>query len=134
MGTIISVLTLEFINLNHTIDSVHRLHTAPVLSFGILIIPLYDLLRVFSIRIIRKKSPFHPDKIHIHHKLLEIGMTHLQATFTLGAVNVLFIIFIFLFQNYNITLLMLAILILASLLTVSLWMINKYKKNKHVKN
>jgi UDP-N-acetylmuramyl pentapeptide phosphotransferase/UDP-N-acetylglucosamine-1-phosphate transferase len=134
MGTIISVLTLEFINLNHTIDSVHRLHTAPVLAFGILIIPLYDLLRVFTVRIIRKKSPFHPDKIHIHHKLLELGMSHLQATFTLGFVNVLFIFFIFIFQDYNVTLLMIAILLLASGFTILLWFLNKFKNRINVKN
>lgn len=136
MGTIIAVLTLEFINLNHQIDSNHRLHTAPVLAFGILIIPLYDLLRVFTVRIIRKKSPFHPDKIHVHHKMLELGMSHLQATFTLGLLNVMFIIFIFIFQEYNVTLLMVSILLIATLLTISLWSLNKLKlkKGENVKN
>ncbi|MEN9521766.1 MAG: hypothetical protein RL065_143 [Bacteroidota bacterium] len=135
MGTIIAVLTLEFINLNHKIVSVHRLSTAPVLAFGIMIIPLYDLLRVFTVRIIRKKSPFHPDKIHVHHKLLELGLTHLQATFVLGLVNVFFIIFLFVFQEYNITLLMLAVIILASGFTILLWALTKYKKQKiNVKN
>jgi UDP-N-acetylmuramyl pentapeptide phosphotransferase/UDP-N-acetylglucosamine-1-phosphate transferase len=134
MGTIVAVLTIEFINENHTAPNLHRLHSAPVLAFGIMIIPIYDLLRVFIVRIIRKKSPFHPDKIHVHHKLLGLGMNHLQATSTLAIVNILFIVFIFFFQNYNITLLMIAIIILASSLTILLWFLLKRKQRIDVKN
>ena len=38
-----------------------------------LIYPLFDLLRVFIIRIKNRKSPFHPDQNHIHHLLLNKG-------------------------------------------------------------
>ncbi|MEY2830672.1 MAG: hypothetical protein RIQ33_2530 [Bacteroidota bacterium] len=135
MGTIISFLTFEFINLNHSAPFENKLHTAPVVAFGIMIIPIYDLLRVFIVRLSHKKSPFHADKIHVHHKLLELGLSHLQSTFVLGLVNVFFIVFLFEFQEYNITLLMLATVILASLFTILLWVLTKYKKQKiDVKN
>jgi len=130
VGTIIAILTIEFIHLNRLSDDEHRLRSAPVLALGILIIPLFDLVRVFFLRIIRGKSPFTADKIHVHHRLLDLGFTHLQSTFLLSFVNVIFIIFVFVFQRYNITYLMLAILFLASLFNILLWYALR-KKNKH---
>lgn len=50
---------------------------------GLLFVPLFDTLRVFVGRVVRHKSPFHPDKTHIHHKLLALGNTHLRSTATL---------------------------------------------------
>ena len=130
MGLIIAVLTIKFIYLNHSSPEEHRLRSAPVLSFGIMIIPLFDLLRVSFVRIMHRKSPFNADRIHIHHKLLELGMTHLQATLTLSMVNVFFIVFILGFQRYNITYLMLAIVFIAFILSFALWYLVK-RKNKN---
>ena len=42
--------------------------------------PLVDTLRVFVVRILRKKSPFSADKNHIHHHLLRLGLSHRKAT------------------------------------------------------
>lgn len=127
IGLVVSVLALKFISLNHIAPTINRLPAAPVLAIGILIIPLYDLLRVFSVRIIRKKSPFHPDRIHVHHKLLDLGLTHMQATSILGLINILFIVFIFIFQNLGLTTLLICIFIIATILTLILsFLVKKY--------
>ena len=45
----------------------------PLLAISILIIPLFDTLRVFVLRLIKKTSPFQGDTNHMHHNLLECG-------------------------------------------------------------
>ncbi|MBR1719819.1 MAG: undecaprenyl/decaprenyl-phosphate alpha-N-acetylglucosaminyl 1-phosphate transferase, partial [Phocaeicola sp.] len=45
-----------------------------VLAFSPLIIPCFDVVRVFFHRIRRGHSPFLPDKNHLHHKMLAMGM------------------------------------------------------------
>jgi UDP-N-acetylmuramyl pentapeptide phosphotransferase/UDP-N-acetylglucosamine-1-phosphate transferase len=48
----------------------------PILVLSVLIVPLYDTLRVFILRIFKKSSPFKADRLHVHHQLLDMGFTH----------------------------------------------------------
>ena len=52
----------------------------PIVVLALLSYPLYDTLRVFIIRIREKKSPFSADRNHIHHKFIDLGLTHIQAS------------------------------------------------------
>ncbi len=45
-----------------------------ILAFAPLIIPCFDVIRVYLHRVRNGKNPFLPDKNHIHHKLLAIGL------------------------------------------------------------
>lgn len=58
----------------------YHLKSAPAIAFAILIVPIIDTLSVILIRIINKKSPMEADKNHIHHKLLNLGLSHKQAS------------------------------------------------------
>lgn len=55
----------------------HR--SLPVLAMTTLSYPLVDTLRVFTLRTLNRTSPFSADRNHLHHRLLRLGMTHLQA-------------------------------------------------------
>lgn len=57
------------------------LQSAPVIAVAILIFPIVDTLNVIMIRLSQKRSPFDADKNHIHHSLLELGLSHRRATF-----------------------------------------------------
>ncbi len=61
-----------------------------VLAFSPLIIPCFDLLRVYTVRIRQHRSPFMPDKSHIHHKLLAAGLSPRRAMVTIVLVSVTF--------------------------------------------
>ena len=41
---------------------------------------IFDLLRVATARILKGKSPFHPDRTHLHHICIAMGMSHFYAT------------------------------------------------------
>ena len=58
---------------------------------AILCIPIFDTLRVMFERIIRKQSPFKGDTTHLHHLLMEKGLSHPQTSLTLITINTLII-------------------------------------------
>lgn len=83
--------------------------TAPAaVGFSILIVPLLDTLRVFSIRIARGRSPFRPDRNHIHHLLLDRGLNHRQVALSCTALNGLFVALAWFSQPAGATLLLAA--------------------------
>ena len=78
-------LFLGFILATVSLRTSHKSSTAwallvPVIALGL---PIADTLLAFIRRALRGQSPFHPDREHIHHKLLDIGLTHRQAVLAL---------------------------------------------------
>ena len=67
-----------------------EIHNAMVLGFSPLLIPCFDVVRVYLRRVRNRKNPFLPDKTHIHHKLLAIGMRQNWAMITILCVSVAF--------------------------------------------
>ena len=113
-GFVVGVLACRFLQLELISQEVTRIPSAPTVVCGILIVPLFDSLRVFILRISQGKSPFRADRQHIHHRLLQLGYTHLQATVTLISVNLFFIVLSYLLRGIGIIWLMVVILGLAS--------------------
>ncbi len=109
-GLLLGILTVKFIDENPDATRL-QFNSMPVVAFGILIVPLFDTLRVFTIRVLSGKSPLHPDKNHIHHRLLALGMTHLKATGIIVFANIVIIGLVYLMQPFVNAILMLIILI-----------------------
>ena len=93
IGFILAILSLRFVELTKSVQLMELFNSrsAPVMVLAILIIPIVDTLRVFTIRIVKRRSPFSPDRNHIHHKLLQLGLSSRQVTVCLYLVNILFI-------------------------------------------
>ena len=106
VGTINAILVIKFINVANTEEVTFRITSSPAVGFTILMVPLLDTLRVFGIRIFHRRSPFSPDRNHIHHLLLDKGFSHKAITFTLSAINLAMILFVFLARAWNCTLLL----------------------------
>ncbi|HPG10785.1 MAG TPA: MraY family glycosyltransferase [Chitinophagaceae bacterium] len=79
LGFVISVLSIRLLQVNH-IASNPFIPNGPVFVFAITLIPVFDTLRVFGLRIWRGKSPFAADRTHIHHLLTNQGFNHSFAT------------------------------------------------------
>lgn len=92
IGFIVAVLTVKFLQLNIFAEGPLNILSAPAFAVSVLIIPLFDTLRVFTLRISQGKSPFVADRQHIHHMFLRSGFSHLQATAILLIVNIAFVI------------------------------------------
>ena len=72
LGYILSFLAIKFSMYNPAITL--YIDGAIVIAFSTLIVPAFDVVRVVAIRLYNNKSPFEPDKNHIHHKLLAKGI------------------------------------------------------------
>ncbi len=57
----------------------------PVLALGV---PIFDTLFSMVRRVLERRPIFSPDRGHIHHRLLEIGLTHRRAVILLYGVSV----------------------------------------------
>lgn len=62
-----------------------------VWAWTFLAVPCFDTVRVFFYRICHKLSPFHPDKNHIHHKVMACGLNQHQALAAILALQLLFV-------------------------------------------
>lgn len=93
IGFVVSFLAVNFneLNIETTKDSAFFILPAPAVAFGVLIIPYFDMLRVMYIRLLKGQKVFHPDKNHLHHLLLRIGLTHKQVVASLVLFNIVFI-------------------------------------------
>lgn len=130
-GTICAVLAFKFVNINGAIPPTTplRIHSGPAIAIAVLILPVFDTLRVFTIRLLKGKSPFYPDRSHVHHQLLDAGLTHMQATAILIGLNVLTVVWVVALHGWNINLLLLLELVVA--LVFSGWLcqlVRRYKK------
>lgn len=92
LGFLAALLTVYFIQRSQTFQPNYFFEIAAmVYAFALLIIPIFDTLRVVIIRLAKGRSPFAADRNHIHHALLDIGLTHLQAALLLFAINIGFV-------------------------------------------
>lgn len=94
VGFVISILTLKFLALSpEKYDSLPFLiENIPLIAISILIVPLFDTARVFTIRLANKKSPFSADRNHTHHILIDyFKISHRKASLIIGSFNLLFV-------------------------------------------
>jgi len=59
----------------------------PVVALGV---PIFDTLFAMVRRILERRSIFSPDRGHIHHRLLDMGITHKRAVLIIYGISVVF--------------------------------------------
>ena len=104
IGLVNSILVIKFINVAGAAGSSFSFHASPAIGFAVLLIPLFDTLRVFGLRILDRRSPFSPDRIHVHHFLLDLGFSHKKITLTCVGTTLFFIATAVLLRNFDTTL------------------------------
>jgi UDP-GlcNAc:undecaprenyl-phosphate/decaprenyl-phosphate GlcNAc-1-phosphate transferase len=117
LGFYLAILAIKFNEINVYYNGIYKIYAAPAVSIGIMVVPLFDTLRVFILRAASGKSPFVADKNHVHHSLIDLGFSHLKATLYILGANVVFIIISFLIFRrgiFNVTIVILVLAILAS--------------------
>ena len=93
MGCVMSVFVLN--SLKTTTECVEYISWGWGLvpfSLAVLCIPVFDTVRVMTMRILRKTSPFHADKTHLHHLFIELGFSHIGTTMSILLLNILVIL------------------------------------------
>lgn len=133
LGLVNSVLAIKFIEFNKVYAGSYeyKVFSVPAVTIGILIIPVFDTLRVFSIRILKGLSPLSPDRNHLHHLLKDIGLSDLKTSFTLVSVNLIIVIISFTFQKTTGEILLFSNFCLMILFS---WYLNNKKLKKQKSN
>ncbi len=102
IGLLLSVMSIKICNISYDVFKINH----AVVAFAPLLIPCCDVVRVYIHRIKLRRNPFLPDKTHIHHKLLALGMKPGLAMPTIIAVSLIWtLINCFLSLYINITVL-----------------------------
>jgi UDP-N-acetylmuramyl pentapeptide phosphotransferase/UDP-N-acetylglucosamine-1-phosphate transferase len=136
LGFVIGALIIAFMETNAALPDGAAWKFEPVFSAGIvlMIFPLYDMARVFARRIRRGKGPMTPDKSHVHHFMMRMGLNHSQVTLILLAVQVSFIGLVISLQSFSDQLVLPLISFIALLLGSRLDQVTvKYVKKKVAK-
>ncbi|SOD18680.1 MraY family glycosyltransferase [Pedobacter xixiisoli] len=100
IGLVSAVLAIKFIEINKVgFGSVPYFKSAPSIAVAVLIVPVFDSLRIFFIRIVNKKSPFRGDRNHIHHRLLRLGLSSKQVLLVTVSFNLSMIALTLMFSH-----------------------------------
>jgi len=92
---------------------------SPLIPLFILGLPILDTMAVMGQRIYERRSPFSPDKNHIHHKLLDIGFDHYEAVFIIYLVqSALIAVAYFMMYESDTLLLVIYVVVSASVLGI----------------
>lgn len=115
IGFFLSIVAIKFIDGNYNLPADHPYRFDAFIgpTVAVLIVPLYDTLRVFIKRMLRGKSPMHPDRTHLHHILLRLGCNHAQATGILVTVNVIFVLLVLVLKGFSDSIVLPALIITA---------------------
>lgn len=88
MGIVMSVFVIRILrhgSMSEVYDAVN-IGLVPF-TLAVLSVPVFDTLRVMTTRILKRKSPFHPDKTHLHHMFIRLGCSHAATTLAILILN-----------------------------------------------
>ena len=117
IGLLLAVFAIRLLEFESGTGEGAAIDLSPALILAFLIVPLYDFVRVFLNRLAKGKSPFSPDRTHIHHRLLYLTGSHLRVTLIIVFINLMIIFLTLLFRNLSVEILMASIILTAGLLS-----------------
>lgn len=125
VGMMICILSLRMVH-RFPSDLLEMQANPFILAYSPLIIPCFDVVRVYLHRVKNGKNPFLPDKNHIHHKMLAVGMRQRTAMITIVFLSVCFTLCNILLSRYmDVTLLL--VLDVAVWTTGNLWLTRRIR-------
>lgn len=118
VGFIVSILVIQFIEWNKEIEASksilinkdYWIYASPSVAVAAISLPALDMVRVFMLRIMNRKSPFSADRSHLHHILIDLGFSHKRLAITLFAWNLVILITAIFMRNMRSSFLLLIVL------------------------
>lgn len=112
LGFIIAFFSILFNQLNIDPNIPNHVTSAPSVSMAILVIPLYDTIRIFVLRLLKGQSPFTPDHSHVHHILIGLSLSHRMAALVLILFNIGCIILAFCLSKLGVSVIKMVLILL----------------------
>jgi UDP-GlcNAc:undecaprenyl-phosphate GlcNAc-1-phosphate transferase len=103
IGFLLSYLTVLFINENYLLpaENKYKFQSSIATAVCLLIVPIFDTLRVIILRLRHGQSPFHADRNHLHHQFLNLGFNHGQSVIFISAMNIIMIVLAWVLRKQN---------------------------------
>lgn len=100
-GIVFSVFVMTILSENESVAVLpDNLGLIPF-TLAVLCMPVFDTLRVMSAGIIRGKSPFSPDKTHLHHLFIELSYSLIGTTLSIIGMNLFVVLCWFLVYKWG---------------------------------
>lgn len=127
IGLVLSYFAIRFINDNYALPDEHdaKFKASVSTAFCVLVVPLFDTLRVIIVRLSQFQSPFHADQNHIHHRFLRLGMSHSRAVTWIASINLVFIGLALFMRRQPDSVLLPILVVTCLLITFALWRLQK---------
>ena len=130
IGLVLGLLTLKLLSFGdeaYVSLSFNRAQL-PLFLIAVLFVPLLDTLRVILVRAAKGAPIFEPDRNHIHHIIVDFGLSHRRASFLIGLSNFLAaLLMFFIIQLFDFTGSLLVLLLMLFLAIFILFLMNKNK-------
>lgn len=127
LGFILSFLFVKFASYNPYVMPFHI--DGLIVPYTLLIVPVFDVVRVILVRLRHHKPLFDADKNHIHHKLMRTGLSQHQTLAVIVTISLFYILLnLPLFQFIGITYIIVIDIICYILLHI---VINKMIQKRH---
>jgi len=135
IGLVLGLLTLKLMTADAIYASLHfNPKQLPLILVAVLFVPILDTCRVMMIRLLKGVSMFSPDRNHVHHIIVDYGLSHRKASSLIGLVNFcigLFMFFVIInFNTLQSTLLLISIFAAGILL---MFLMNRNKRALRLK-
>ncbi len=130
LGFTVTIAFISFNQRNLDPEIPFWINSSPAISIAIMFIPLYDVFRVFIIRIAKGNSPFEPDRNHLHHYLIDLDLKHSIASSILIFVNIILIVIAYLLKDKGIAIILLTLLAVVVFLNLLLFWRLKRKRSE----
>lgn len=90
IGTMMSLFVVAVLK-KHSLCSLNVIDGFGLVPFtlAVLSIPVFDTLRVMLMRVRNRRSPFSPDRNHLHHMFIDLGFSHPGTTLSVVLMNLL---------------------------------------------
>jgi len=102
IGLLMAVFTIAVSEIELPSDHFMYMRATPAVAIAILVYPLFDVMRVITIRLSKRKSLVNADRNHIHHLFIDAGISHRRSTFYILIFNMLAILWAYLMRNQSI--------------------------------
>ncbi|HEY2720498.1 MAG TPA: MraY family glycosyltransferase [Chitinophagaceae bacterium] len=129
LGLIIAILCTKLIQ-NNNLQAQPLLKNTPLFALGIVLIPVYDALRVFALRMWNGQSPFTPDRSHVHHLLTKAGLNHGLSSTIICTAHAFILLEVYWLDDFKPWFILLVLLATMTILTICLNNLHRLTKQK----
>lgn len=129
VGLIICTLAIRLIEYDLSAIPTNMMSISkPIFVMAVLSYPLLDTFRIFIYRMIKGTSPFQADSNHIHHRLIKLGLNHVQTVGVIYLINALLIAYSVMVKGLNTSQVFIVLAVLVFMLLGILYLLPLKKK------